>query len=108
MPLTQETSLRTTRFEKKNQEEKKEEERIAKKATDTNQQLYQKNYRSGPKDKCSETKKGKTKRNIILRRRLSRKDSKTKCKLRKEFLGKCIIKMHNIGNESFLLLAKVI
>ena len=58
-PLTQETSLRITRFEKKNQEEKKEEERITKKATDTNQQLYQKNYRSGPKDKCSETKKRK-------------------------------------------------
>ena len=80
--------MRTTRFEKKNQEEKKEEERIAKKATDTNQQLYQKNYRSGPKDKCSETKKkGKTKRNMILRRRLSRKDSKKKCKLHKQFLG---------------------
>ena len=32
-------------------------ERIAKKATDSNQQLYQTNYHSGPKDKCSETKK---------------------------------------------------
>ena len=52
-------------------------ERIAKKATDSNQQLYQKNYHRGPKDKCSETKKkGKTKRNMILRRRISRKDSK--------------------------------
>ena len=53
-------------------------ERIAKKATDSNQQLYQKNYHSGPKDKCSETKKkkGKTERNMILRRRISRKDSK--------------------------------
>ena len=34
-------------------------ERIAKKATDSNQQLYQKNYHNGPKDKCSETKKKK-------------------------------------------------
>ena len=62
MPLTRETSLRTTRFEKKNQEEKKEEERITKKATDTNQQLYQKTHRSGPKDKCSETKKKEKRR----------------------------------------------
>ena len=64
-------------IKKKNQEEKNEEERIAKNATDTNQQLYQKNYHSGPKDKCPETtKKGITKRNMILKRRISRKDSK--------------------------------
>ena len=37
-------------------------ERIAKKATDSNQQLYQTNYHSGPKGKCSETKKKEKRR----------------------------------------------
>ena len=88
-PLIQQTSLRTTRFEKKKLKRKKRRRKNRKKnATDTNQQLYQKNYHSGLKDKCPETKKeGRTKRNMIPRRRLSRKDSKTKCKLHKQFLG---------------------
>ena len=44
---------------RKTKKKKKEEERIARKATDTNQQLYHKNYHSGLKDKYSETKKRK-------------------------------------------------
>ena len=52
-PSTQGTSLRITRFEKKTKKKKKKKKEYKKSATDTNQQLYQKNYHRGLKDKCS-------------------------------------------------------
>ena len=41
---------------KKTTKKKKKKEEQKKNATNTNKQLYQKNYPCGPKDKCSETK----------------------------------------------------
>ena len=62
-------------------------ERIAKKATDSNQQLYQKNYHSGPKDKCSETKKKKRKNGEKHDTKKTYKQKRQQEKLHKQFLG---------------------